>query len=269
MIRGSGRSGQSAEQTFLTRTIRHYLPVLIFLVVSILLMLSVYVFFSPDEDSLESLAESAAVDMSGSAVDGVAPIALIVKPVKPKPVTQRMAQSAPPVRIGLIAGHRGFDSGTECADGLTEVEVNTAVVEQLAQKLREAGVDVETLDEFDPRLDGYAATGLISVHSDSCDYINDLATGFKIAGSPSIDSSPLSICIEQAYGSATGLKYHPDSITPHMTDYHAFREIAPTTQAIIIEIGFLNLDRELLTSGSAAVVNGLYDGVQCFLDNLP
>jgi N-acetylmuramoyl-L-alanine amidase len=53
-----------------------------------------------------------------------------------------------------------------------------------------------------------------------------------------------------------------------MTDYHAFRKISPMTQALIIEIGFLNLDRDLLTSGSETVVNGLFDGIQCYLENL-
>jgi hypothetical protein len=37
---------------------------------------------------------------------------------------------------------------------------------------------------------------------------------------------------------------------------------------LIIEIGFLNLDRDLLTSGSETVVNGLFDGIQCYLENL-
>lgn len=267
MMRRSDSPGQSAERSILVRTLRHNLPVVIFLVVSAALLIAVYLYFSPGADSIEALADSAAVDVTG--FDPDAPIAPIVKPVKPKPVAQRLAQSPAPIRIGLIAGHRGSDSGTECADGLTELEVNTAIVEQLVARLGQAGVDVDSLDEFDPRLDGYAASGLISVHSDSCDFINEQATGFKIAGSPFIDSSQLSICIEQAYRQATGLEYHPHSITPHMTDYHAFREIASTTQALIIEIGFLNRDRDLLTSGSDAIVNGLFDGIQCYLENLP
>jgi N-acetylmuramoyl-L-alanine amidase len=267
MMRRPDSPGRSAETSLLIRLLRHNLPVVIFLLISAALMIVVYLFFSPDVDSIEALAESAAVDTTG--LDPGAPIAPIVKPVKPKPVTQRLAQSPPPVRIGIIAGHRGSDSGTECADGLTEVEVNTAIVEQLVAKLRQADIDVDSLDEFDLRLDGYVASALISVHSDSCDFINEQATGFKIAGSPFIDSSQLSICVEQAYRQATGLEYHPNSITPHMTDYHAFREISPTTRALIIEVGFLNLDRELLTSGSQSVVNGLYDGIQCYLENLP
>ncbi|MFN2222473.1 MAG: N-acetylmuramoyl-L-alanine amidase [Candidatus Promineifilaceae bacterium] len=266
MMRQPDSSSESVERPIIVRVLLRNLPVVIFLLVSAAFLIAVYLFFSPDADSVEALADSAAIDMTVPDADG--PIAPIVKPVKPKPVTQRLAQSPPPIRIGLIAGHRGSDSGTECADGLTEVEVNTAVVEQLAARLRESGIEVDSLDEFDVRLEGYAASALISVHSDSCDYINEQATGFKIAGSPFIDSSELSICIEQAYGQATGLEYHPHSITPHMTDYHAFRKISPMTQALIIEIGFLNLDRDLLTSGSETVVNGLFDGIQCYLENL-
>ena len=54
-----------------------------------------------------------------------------------------------------------------------------------------------------------------------------------------------------------------------MTDYHAFRKLAPGTQALIIEIGFLNLDRQLLTDGSDKVVEGLANGISCFLEGMP
>jgi N-acetylmuramoyl-L-alanine amidase len=260
---------QSAERSFILKTIRHNLPVVMFVAISVVILLAVYVFFSPDTDSIESVAESAAIDLTGSNVGGDAPIAAIEKPVKPKPVSQRLAQSPPPERIGLIAGHRGNDSGTECADGLTEVEITSAVVEKLVDQLRQSGLEVDSLDEFDARLEGYSASALVSVHVDSCDYINDIATGYKLAGSPYTDSSQLSICVEQSYGQATALPYHPNSITPHMSEYHAFRKLGPVTQAIIIEIGFLNLDRQLLTADSDIVVDGLQAGIVCFLENLP
>lgn len=266
---GTDSPVQSAERSFILRTLRHNLPVVVFLVVAVAILLSVYIFFSPDSDSIESVAESAAIDLTGSNVDGNAPIAAIEKPVKPKPVTQRLAQSPPPKRIGIIAGHRGSDSGTECSDGLTEVEITTAVVEKLVSQLRDKGIEVDSLDEFDARLEDYAASALVSVHADSCDYINELATGYKLAGSPHTDSSQLSICVEHAYGQATELPYHPNSVTPHMSNYHAFRELAPSTQAVIIEIGFLNLDRQLLTSGSDTVVAGLENGIDCFLETIP
>ena len=121
-------------------------------------------------------------------------------------------------------------------------------------------------DEFDVRLNQYAATALISIHIDSCDYINEIATGFKIAGSPYTDSSSLTICMQQAYGDATQLPYHPNSITPHMSEYHVFNKISTITPALIIEVGFLNLDREILTTQSDVVVTGLVNGIVCYLD---
>jgi N-acetylmuramoyl-L-alanine amidase len=50
-----------------------------------------------------------------------------------------------------------------------------------------------------------------------------------------------------------------------MSNYHAFRKISSGTQAIIIEIGFMNLDREILTIESDSVVKGLTNGILCFL----
>ncbi len=110
--------------------------------------------------------------------------------------------------------------------------------------------------------------GLVSIHADSCDYFNELATGFKIAGSSFTDSSQLSICVEGAYAAATQLPYHANTITPHMTDYHAFREIARGVPAIILETGFLNLDREFLTTGQDVIAGSIAEGVLCYVDDV-
>jgi N-acetylmuramoyl-L-alanine amidase len=258
---------QKRESPLALRILRKNLPAAAFLVLALAGMLSVYWRFNPDGDPddllLLSVGAEAAVFEAGALTN------TIDKPVPALPVLQRVAQSRAPIRIGLIAGHRGFDSGTACDDGLTEAQVNAAIAERTAELLRERGYASETLDEFDARLDGYSATALVSIHADSCDYINELATGFKIAGSHATDSSALSICIESEYQRATDLDYHPNSITPHMTDYHAFRKIMPGTPAIIIEVGFLNLDRELLTEGTETIAEGLARGVVCYLDQLP
>ena len=109
MLPGTDGPGHSPERPFIIRVLRHNLPVVVFLILSLSILLAVYIFFSPDADSLEAVADSAAIDLGGSNADGNAPIAPIAKPIKPKPVTQRLAQSPPPQRIGLIAGHRGSD----------------------------------------------------------------------------------------------------------------------------------------------------------------
>ena len=50
-----------------------------------------------------------------------------------------------------------------------------------------------------------------------------------------------------------------------MRDYHSFREIAPSTPAAIIETGFMNADRSLLTEHPDRAAQGIVDGILCFL----
>ena len=248
----------------ITRFLRRNLPLVIFLILAVAGMLSVYFFFSPGSEPADLIASESETDVGQ--IDPDAPVAPIIKPVRRQPVEQRLVQSPPPQKIGLIAGHRGSDSGTECQDGLTEVQVTSDLTERVADRLRNLDIETETLDEFDVRLEQYSATALISIHIDSCDYINDIATGFKIAGSPNTDSSGLTICMQQAYGDTTQLPYHPNSITPHMSEYHVFNKISTATPALIIEVGFLNLDREILTTQSDVVVSGLVNGITCYLE---
>ena len=241
--------------------LRRHLPIVIFLVVAFVGMIFVYWYFSPEDAEADAATVTTALTNEEGALT-----APIYKVVPAQPVVQRLAQSPGPIRIGLISGHQGFDSGAVCADGLTEAQVNAGIVDQVIAKLQGMGIRVDDLDEFDPRLDNYVGTAVISVHADSCDYINDLATGFKISGSGLTNSTPLSICMEDAYRNATQMSYHANTITPDMADYHAFRELAPGTQAIIIEVGFLNLDREMLTTNSPVPAQGISDGILCFLN---
>lgn len=244
--------------------LRNNVPLVLFVIFGLVSMFAVYQFYSAgsDEaaDKAASFSEEADIEQSSARSIPISKEIMIL------PVTQRRAQSPGPILIGLIAGHRAFDSGTSCDDGLTEVEITDSVSERVAEELRLTDIDAETLDEFDPRLENYSATALISIHVDSCEFINEFATGYKIAGSPYIDSSQLSICIQQMYGDLTQLSYHTNSITPHMANYHAFNKIGFETPAIIIEIGFLNLDRQILTRDSDVVVDGLVEGINCFLE---
>lgn len=241
------------------RFIRRNLALLAFLALSSAAMLAAYFYFSPVSGVAEVVA-------AGSSAETLS--ARFAKPVPPKPVVGRVAQSPGPIRIGIIAGHKGNDSGAVCADGLTEVEVNENIAVRVVSALQARGIAADLLTEFDPRLDGYVGTALVSVHADSCDFINDLATGFKISGSSFTDSSSLSICVEEAYRQATQLSYHANTITRDMTDYQAFRRISTGVPAIIIEVGFMNLDRELLTRQPDTVAGGITDGLWCYLDQI-
>ena len=145
-------------------------------------------------------------------------------------------------RIGIVAGHWGNDSGAGCADGGTgrfPVEkvvsatiaiddvvdgfqqlldpslvaakgitktINQRIAALVQKSLTEQGFQVDVLREFDYGLSNYKAAVLVSIHSDSCDYINDQATGFKVAaalGSTRKEKAVrLTACLRARYGAA-------------------------------------------------------------------
>ena len=177
----------------------------------------------------------------------------------------------PRLLIGVVSGHWGNDSGAVCPDGLTEAQVNQEIATRVKESLVGYGYNVDLLKEFDPRLDGYNALVLVSIHADSCDYINDQATGFKVAAAISTfypeRAERLTACLRSRYASATGMSFHPGSVTADMTSYHAFDEIDTETTAAIIETGFLNLDRKMLTKHPDLAANGITQGILCYVRN--
>lgn len=240
------------------RVLGRNLPIMLFLLIAFVGMGIVYWFFSPPEATAELIATASSSSLS----------APFYKPIPAKPVAQRLLQSPGPIRVALISGHKGSDSGAVCGDGLAEVDVNLNIAEKVAGALLAQGVHAEIMDEFDLRLSSYGGKAVISIHADSCEDLNDLASGFKVAASNAPDSELLQSCIESAYQQATQLTYHANTITEHMTDYHAFRTLPPGVPAVIVETGFMNLDRTLLTSNADIPAAGLLSGIQCFLDSV-
>lgn len=172
-------------------------------------------------------------------------------------------------RIGIISGHRGNDSGAVCDDGLTEASINFDTATRVTSRLRAEGYDVIILDEFDPRLNGLKVDALLSIHADSCKYINNQATGYKVArflysDIPQIEDK-LVACISARYKRSTGLRFHANTVTHNMLEYHALRKIDPKTPGAIIELGFMNLDRAVLTKRKDDMARGIAEGLMCFL----
>jgi len=184
--------------------------------------------------------------------------------------------SQPQLRIGIVAGHSGNDSGAVCMDGngsvtLTEADVNLKIAAMVQEQLTQRGYQVDLLREYDTRLNGYRALAIVSIHNDSCEYVNDQATGFKVAAALNTNdlnrANRLTACLVDRYQSLTQMNFHAGSITADMREYHSFREIDPTTVAAIIETGFLNLDREILTRQTDRVAEGVVEGILCFANN--
>lgn len=190
------------------------------------------------------------------------------------PAEAGTATPRPRPLVGIVVGHwddTTKDPGAICPDSsLTEFEVNQNVATRVQADLVARGIDVDLLKEFDPRLEGYQALALVSIHTDSCEYINAEATGFKVAAALSNPhperAARLTACLRSRYGQDTGLKLH-NSITADMSSYHAFGEINPDTTAAIIEVGFLNLDRKILTEQPDLIAKGITDGIVCFINN--
>jgi len=246
---------ETADVTWLS-IIRRIFPFLLFLLLVGGGLAATYIFFSPAEGQAKAVS---AVRSSGLS-------APFLKPVPAKPVVQRMAQSPAPLRIAIISGHRNYDSGAVCEDGLTEVDVNYNIARTVIDDLQGYGIRAWLLDEFDERLYDFSGTALVSIHADSCDYYGDEATGYKIAGSYMTESTLLLDCMNTVYSEVTNLPYHANTVTPDMADYHAFREIALGTPAIIIETGFMNLDREFLTTGAEVPSRAITEGILCYVN---
>lgn len=178
--------------------------------------------------------------------------------------------------VGIVAGHSGNDSGAVCPPELNntrEVDINLNVAEQVRANLTNLGVDAELLTEFDDRLTEYRANALVSIHADSCIYVNEQATGFKVAPALSNlypeQSQRLTNCLRARYGEITQMHFHSGSITRDMTEYHAFEEISKLTPAVIVEVGFMNLDYKILTEQPGLLAEGVTQGILCFLKNEP
>jgi N-acetylmuramoyl-L-alanine amidase len=183
-------------------------------------------------------------------------------------------------RIGVLAGHSGIasrgptkgnpDPGTMCSDGFSEESVTTAVAGRVVAILRGRGFTVDLLEEWDMKLFGYEAAAFISLHADSCEEFG--YGGFKSTYSSERETvreqdMKLDDCVRANYGSVTGLAFRPDNITDNMRRYHAFREISPTTPGVILELGFLSHDRDLLQNHPDTLAQGIVNGLLCYLQS--
>lgn len=220
------------------------------------LMATIFTWWTPNEFMSDSARASLSIAVATDAVTQV-PTGL---------PTPNWAQ-----RIGIVAGHRGNDSGAVCPDGLTEASINLAVAELVVQNLRGTGYTVDLLDEFDPRLTNYQAAALVSIHANTCQNFGETVSGYIIAASAGRissrnDDTRLVECIAGTYGEATGLAPRMET-TVDMTDYHTFREINALTPAAIIELGFMRGDRAILTEEQDTLAQGISDGVLCYFQS--
>lgn len=182
-------------------------------------------------------------------------------------------------RVGILAGHTGIaergpnkgndDPGAVCEDGFFEKSVTAPVADLIVAAMRSRGYEVDLLEEFDMDLFDYKAAAFISLHADSC--VDYGYGGFKSTypfGRTIIreQDERFDECVQANYGALTGMEFRADNITPAMQYYHAFNEIAPSTPAVILELGFLSFDRNLLQNRQDLLAQAVVNGLICFLE---
>lgn len=231
---------------------------LVYLTGALIALLMVYLWFSPG-------------GQEGKASRGQTGQLAVLPPkaLPTPPPSRRTIQGAGRPRVGIVAGHAGFDSGAVCPDGLTEASINLEVAQDVVAQLESEGIRVDLLDEYDDRLEDYRASALISIHSDACLYPE--ASGFKVAsleGSTNPYNPILVECLASKYRERTGLQFHANSITYDMTQYHVFNSIHSQTPGAIIEVGFMLTDREMLTEHPDLVAQGIVDGIHCYFETI-
>jgi len=197
------------------------------------------------------------------------PQTLSPSPMETPIATHNPSPTPAPFRVGIVSGHWKYDGGAMCPDGTLEVDINYQIAIEVVKLLKQQGYEVDLLAEFDPLLQGYEADALLSLHCDSC---LPGASGFKAARAwnsfiPEVEDR-LVACLYEEYGRVTGLQPHQWSITPEMHGYHVFGEVAPATPAVIIEMGFMADDSELLRHRQEIVAQGVVAGIECFLEGV-
>lgn len=176
-------------------------------------------------------------------------------------------------RIGIISGHRGEDSGAVCEDeygypDLKEVDINFAVAQRVVAMLKAENFTVDLLDENDPRLDNYQGVALVSIHANTCYDFGEYVSGYIVAKAEARPDfgkdTMLRECVALNYGALVPLE-RSFVLTLDMTDYHAFRIIHPLTPAVILEMGYMLADREVLEEDPELLAQAVANGVYCFL----
>jgi len=174
-------------------------------------------------------------------------------------------------KIGIVSGYWMDKPGNVCRDGTTEHDINYGISYQLQIMLEGQGYRVDLFPEFDEALFGYDGDVLIGIYSGPCEENPLPPSGFRIGTSLTVENldaiDRLSTCLSEAYQAQTNLPYSFEIINEDHPSYHIFRDIAPTTPAVRFEIGALSTNSDLIFDQSGSIVQGISDGIECYLDN--
>lgn len=173
--------------------------------------------------------------------------------------------------IGILAGHWQDNPGEVCSDGLIEADVNQALAARVSQTLTDMGYKVDVFPEYDLSLLNYRSAVFVAIYSGSCADSPLPPSGFKVASSLTAQIpekvNQLAICLSEEYQKATKLPFTYEVLNPDHLSYHIFRDIHTETPAVLIEVGSLKTDRNIIVSQAGTVSDGIVAGILCYLDS--
>ena len=174
-------------------------------------------------------------------------------------------------RIGILAGHWQNSPGEVCADGVIEADINHDIASRVKLNLEETMYKVDLFQEFDLDFLNYEADALVAVYSGSCLESPPPPSGFKIGTSLTTENTEevnnLAVCLGENYQNHTDLPFTYEIINPDHPSFHIFRDIHPDTPAVLIEIGTLSTDRDLIINRSNSIAEGISAGIRCYVEN--
>ncbi len=175
------------------------------------------------------------------------------------------------IQIGILAGQWENSTGEVCADGTIESDINYIIANRVKLELEDSNHQAILFPEFDLDLLNYNADVFVAIYSGSCLQNPLPPSGFKI-GTSLTEENPdtvnkLAVCLAENYQESTGLPFTYEIINPDHPSYHIFRDIHPDTPAVLIEIGMLSTDRDLIENRSNTIVDGITAGIECFIEN--
>lgn len=188
------------------------------------------------------------------------------------------------VRVGIQIGHLDasahpaeharlrVSTGAE-ANGVTEVQINRAVAEALAERLEFAGVQVDLLPASVPPR--YRADAFVSLHADSSP--DGARRGFKTAHfepSRTPQERVLKRLVDAAYAAGTGLPDDHENVSGNMLWYYAFdpryrHAVSPVTPSLLIEMGYISNGHDLDILEAAEIpAAAIAEGVLGYLEQV-
>ena len=175
------------------------------------------------------------------------------------------------IHVGILAGHWQNHTGEVCADGVIEADINYAIANRVKLDLEGKNFQVTLFPEFDLDLLNYEADVLVAIYSGSCLQSPPPPSGFKIGTSLTAENpekvNNLAVCLAENYQKYTQLPFTYEIINPDHASYHIFRDIHRDTPAVLIEIGKLSTNRDLIANRSSSIVEGITAGIICFVEN--